>query len=54
MAHRLRFSARALREIGEARAWYEAQSSGLAPNPSERQRRHKKTPRSSTLHFPEA
>ncbi len=29
MAHRLRFSARALREIGEARVWYEAQSSGL-------------------------
>lgn len=29
MAFRLKFSARALREIGEARAWYEMQSQGL-------------------------
>lgn len=29
MAFRLRFSTRALREIGEARAWYEMQSAGL-------------------------
>ena len=29
MAFRLRFSTRALREIGEARAWYEIQSAGL-------------------------
>ena len=29
MAFRLKFSARALREIGEAQAWYETQSSGL-------------------------
>ncbi len=29
MAFRLKFSARALREIGEARTWYETQSSGL-------------------------
>lgn len=29
MAHRLKFSARALCEIGEAQAWYEQQSSGL-------------------------
>ena len=29
MAFRLKFSARALREIGEAQAWYESQNSGL-------------------------
>jgi toxin ParE1/3/4 len=29
MAYRLRFSPRALRETGEAQAWYEAQSPGL-------------------------
>jgi toxin ParE1/3/4 len=29
MAFRLKFSSRALREIGEAREWYELQSSGL-------------------------
>jgi hypothetical protein len=29
MAFRLKFSARALREIGEAREWYELQSPGL-------------------------
>lgn len=29
MAFRLRFSTRALREIGEAREWYELQSRGL-------------------------
>lgn len=29
MAFRLKFSARALREIGEAQAWYETQNSGL-------------------------
>ncbi|MDV6346071.1 type II toxin-antitoxin system RelE/ParE family toxin [Nitrosomonas sp. Is35] len=29
MAFRLKFSARALREIGEARTWYETQHSGL-------------------------
>ena len=29
MAFRLKFSARALREIGEAQTWYEAQSPGL-------------------------
>lgn len=29
MAFRLKFSARALREIGEAQTWYETQSSGL-------------------------
>lgn len=29
MAFRLKFSTRALREIGEARAWYEIQSAGL-------------------------
>ncbi len=29
MAFRLKFSARALREIGEAQAWYETQSPGL-------------------------
>lgn len=29
MAFRLKFSARALREVGEAREWYELQSSGL-------------------------
>lgn len=29
MAYRLRFSARALRETGEAREWYESQSLGL-------------------------
>ena len=29
MAYRLKFSSRALREIGEAQAWYEQQSSGL-------------------------
>lgn len=29
MAYRLRFSARALREIGEAQEWYELQSHGL-------------------------
>ncbi|SFD84139.1 hypothetical protein SAMN05428977_10018 [Nitrosomonas sp. Nm166] len=29
MAFRLKFSARALREIGEARTWYEMQSPGL-------------------------
>lgn len=29
MAFRLKFSSRALREIGEAQEWYEAQSAGL-------------------------
>lgn len=29
MAYRLKFSARALREIGEAQEWYESQSPGL-------------------------
>ncbi|MFZ2163043.1 MAG: type II toxin-antitoxin system RelE/ParE family toxin [Sideroxyarcus sp.] len=29
MAFRLKFSARALREVGEAREWYELQSPGL-------------------------
>jgi plasmid stabilization system protein ParE len=29
MAYRLKFSARALREIGEAQEWYELQSPGL-------------------------
>ncbi|PPD03655.1 MAG: addiction module toxin RelE [Methylobacter sp.] len=29
MAFRLKFSARALRDIGEAQAWYELQSPGL-------------------------
>jgi len=29
MAFRLKFSSRALREIGEAQEWYELQSSGL-------------------------
>lgn len=29
MAYDLKFSARALREIGEAREWYESQSPGL-------------------------
>jgi len=29
MAFRLKFSARALREIGESREWYESQSPGL-------------------------
>lgn len=29
MAFRLKFSARALREIGEAQEWYESQSAGL-------------------------
>lgn len=29
MAFRLKFSSRALREIGEAREWYETQSPGL-------------------------
>ncbi|MCK9607640.1 MAG: type II toxin-antitoxin system RelE/ParE family toxin [Methylomonas sp.] len=29
MAYNLKFSARALREIGEAREWYESQSPGL-------------------------
>jgi plasmid stabilization system protein ParE len=29
MAYRLKFSSRALREIGEAQEWYELQSSGL-------------------------
>lgn len=29
MAYRLKFSPRALRETGEAREWYELQSSGL-------------------------
>lgn len=29
MAFRLKFSARALREVGEAKEWYESQSSGL-------------------------
>ena len=29
MAYRLKFSGRALREIGEAFAWYEEQSTGL-------------------------
>ncbi|MDO8990475.1 MAG: type II toxin-antitoxin system RelE/ParE family toxin [Sideroxyarcus sp.] len=29
MAYRLKFSARALREIGETREWYESQSPGL-------------------------
>ena len=29
LAFRLKFSARALREIGEAREWYEAQGQGL-------------------------
>ena len=29
MAFRLKFSARSLREIGEAREWYESQCSGL-------------------------
>ncbi|NOV31790.1 type II toxin-antitoxin system RelE/ParE family toxin [Methylomonas sp. ZR1] len=29
MAYRLKFSARALRETGEAQEWYESQSSGL-------------------------
>lgn len=29
MAYRLKFSARALRETGEAKEWYELQSSGL-------------------------
>ncbi len=29
MAFRLKFSARALREVGEAREWYEEQSVGL-------------------------
>ena len=29
MAFRLKFSSRALREIGEAREWYELQSPGL-------------------------
>ena len=29
MAYRLKFSSRALREMGEAREWYEMQSSGL-------------------------
>jgi hypothetical protein len=29
MAFRLKFSARALREIGEAQEWYELQGSGL-------------------------
>ncbi|MBI5919069.1 MAG: type II toxin-antitoxin system RelE/ParE family toxin [Nitrosomonadales bacterium] len=29
MAYRLKFSARALRETGEAQAWYESQSPGL-------------------------
>jgi len=29
MAFRLKFSARALREIGEAQTWYETQSPGL-------------------------
>ncbi|MBX9637511.1 MAG: type II toxin-antitoxin system RelE/ParE family toxin [Nitrosomonas oligotropha] len=29
MAFRLKFSARALREVGEARTWYETQSPGL-------------------------
>lgn len=29
MAYRLKFSSRALREIGEAREWYESQSAGL-------------------------
>lgn len=29
MAYRLKFSARTLREMGEAQEWYESQSSGL-------------------------
>ena len=29
MAYRLKFSSRALREIGDAQTWYEQQSSGL-------------------------
>jgi toxin ParE1/3/4 len=29
MAYRLKFSSRALREVGEAQAWYELQSLGL-------------------------
>ena len=29
MAYRLKFSARALRETGEAKEWYELQSPGL-------------------------
>ncbi|TRW98095.1 type II toxin-antitoxin system RelE/ParE family toxin [Candidatus Methylobacter oryzae] len=29
MAFRLKFSSRALREVGEAREWYELQNSGL-------------------------
>lgn len=29
MAYRLKFSSRALREVGEAKEWYELQSAGL-------------------------
>ena len=31
MAYRLKFSVRAVREVGEAHEWYEGQSQGLGP-----------------------